>query len=373
MAFTGSRTVASTLSLCATAFAVFAATSFGAAAFTLEGPPKVAFIYAASAQDGGWNEAIEIGRKAVETELGLPVAVTENIPEEATKLRAAIDLYVKRGFNIIVGTTYGYSAPIAEAAKAYPHVAFLNASGTTNGENLESFYARTYQGWYLAGIVAGSTTKTKKVGMLAGFPVGVVNWDINSFARGAQSVDPAIETVAVYTNSWWDPVKEGQVSEAILDQKADVIATDLSATSALDAAEKRGAYAIGYQLDMSKAAPKGILTSVVFRWDRYLVPTIKSIAAGTWKPQEYGAFEGLASGVVDLAPYGPAVTEETKAKVAAAKQAIIDGKLDPFQGPLYKQDGSLAVAEGKTIDDEALWNMNFFVKGIIGTMPASAQ
>lgn len=342
-------------------------------AFELNGPPKVAFIYASSAEDGGWNEAIDAGRQAVEDQLDVPVAVTENIPEEATKLRAAIDLYVKRGFNIIVGTTYGYSAPIAEAAKAYPNVAFLCASGIHNSENLESFYARTYQGWYLAGMAAADATKTKKIGMLAGFPVGVVNWDINSFAQGAQSVDPSIETVAVYTNSWWDPVKEGQVAEAILDQKADVIATDLSATSALAAAEKRDAKSIGYQLDMSDAAPEGIQTSVVFRWDHYLVPTIKEIIAGTWEPEESGAFEGLESGVVDLAPFGPSVSEETKAKIAKAREDIIAGTLDPFQGPLKKQDGSLVVDAGAKVEDDALWNMDYFVEGIIGTMPDSAQ
>ncbi|MGF0540010.1 BMP family ABC transporter substrate-binding protein [Agrobacterium sp. ES01] len=339
-------------------------------AFTLDGPPKVAFIYASSAVDGGWNESIEAGRKAVEDELKVPVAVTENIPEEATKLRAAIDLYVKRGFNIIVGTTYGYSAPMAEAAKAYPNVAFLSASGTENGPNMESFYARTYQAWYLAGIAAGEATKTKKIGILAGFPVGVVNWDINSFALGAQSVDPSIETVAVFTNSWWDPVKEGQVAQAILDQKADVLATNLSATSALDAAEKAGVPSIGFQLDMSHAAPKTIQTSVVFHWDKYLVPTIKEIIDGSWMPEEYGAFDGLSTGVVGLAPFGPTVTDETKSKIADAKQAIIDGKLDPFQGPLKKQDGTEVVAAGSTVDDGALWNMNYFVKGIIGTMPA---
>ncbi len=360
----GSCLIAATVAILASSVAS------GAFAFTLEGEPKVAFIYASAAQDGGWNEALEAGRKAVEEELKVPVAVTENIPEEATKLRAAIDLYVKRGFNIIVGTTYGYSAPMAEAAKAYPNVAFLSASGTENGPNMESFYARTYQGWYLAGIAAGQATKTKKIGILAGFPVGVVNWDINSFALGARSVDPSIETIAVYTNSWWDPVKEGQVAQAILDQKADVLATNLSATSALDAAEKAGVPSIGFQLDMSHAAPKTIQTSVVFKWEKYLVPTIKEIIDGSWKPEEYGAFEGLDKGVVDLAPFGPTVSDKTKAKIEAAKQDIISGKLDPFQGPLKKQDGTIVVEAGAKVDDAALWSMDYFVEGITGTMPA---
>lgn len=358
------------LALGATA-TLLAGTATSAWSFELKAEPKVAFIYAAAAKDGGWNEAIDAGRAAVEKDLGLTVAVAENVPEDATKLRAAIDLFVKRGFNIIVGTTYGYSEPIAEAAKAYPDVAFLNASGTTNGANLESFYARTYQAWYLAGIAAGSVTESKKLGMVAGFPVGVVNWDANAFILGARSVDPSIETVVVYTNSWWDPVKEGQVAEAILDQNADVIATDLSSTAPLAAAERRGASSVGYQLDMSHAAPEGILTSVVFHWDRYLVPTIKSITDGTWTPQEYGAFEGIDKGVIGLAPFGKRVPDAAKAKIEEVQAKMVAGEFDPFSGPIEKQDGSVAVPAGEKVSDEALWSMDYFVKGAIGTMPAA--
>lgn len=365
------KSFASRLLATGAAAALLAGAATSAWSFELKGEPKVAFIYAAAAQDGGWNEAIDAGRAAVEKELGLTVAVAENVPEDATKLRAAIDLFVKRGFNVIVGTTYGYSDPIAEAAKAYPDVAFLNASGTTNGPNLESFYARTYQAWYLAGIAAGSVTESKKLGMVAGFPVGVVNWDANAFILGARSVDPANQTVVVYTNSWWDPVKEGQVAEAILDQNADVIATDLSSTAPLAAAERRGAASIGYQLDMAAAAPKGILTSVVFHWDRYLVPTIKAITDGSWTPQEYGAFEGIDKGVIGLAPFGPRVPDSAKAKIEEVKAKMVAGEFDVFAGPIEKQDGSVAVPAGETISDEALWSMDYFVKGAIGTMPAA--
>ncbi|NIZ07813.1 BMP family ABC transporter substrate-binding protein [Pseudooceanicola sp. HF7] len=341
-----------------------------ASAFELTSEPKVAFIYASVAQDGGWNEAIDKGRAALAEDLDLDIAVAENIPEEATRLRAAIDLYVQRGYNIIVGTTYGYSEAMFEAAQAYPHVAFFNASGVHNGANMESFYARTYEAWYLAGMTAADTSEADKIGMLAGFPVGVVNWDVNGFARGAQAVKPGIDTTVVYTNSWWDPVKEGQVSEAILDQGADVIATDLSAASALSAAEERGAGAIGYQIDMSAAAPEGILTSVVFNWEAYLTPRIQEVIDGTWQPEEWGWFAGLASGVVDLAPFGPSVSEETRAKVAEAKAQIIAGELQPFAGPLMARDGTEVVAEGDVLPDDALWTMDFFVDGITGTMPS---
>lgn len=368
-AFAGLRTAAFAAGIAAAALAT--STPAEADAFKLKGPPKIAFIYAAAIKDGGWNEAMDAARLKVEQALGVKIATSESIPEEATAFKAAVDLYVKRGYNIIVGTSYGYSDPILEAAKAYPDVAFLNASGTTNAANLESFYARTYEAWYLAGMAAGAASASDKLGIIAGFPVSVVNWDINAFTRGAQAMKPGAETIAIFTNSWWDPVKEGQTAEAMLDQGAGVIATNLSAASALNAAEKKGAGAIGYQIDMTSYAPKGILTSVVFRWENYLTPTLQKIVAGTWTPEPYGAFVGISTKTVDLLPFTDKVPAEAKAKIEETRKAIEAGTFSPYAGPVLKQDGTELVPAGATLDDEKLWAMDYFVKGVIGTMPAA--
>ena len=337
-----------------------------AAPFKLSAPPKVVMIYAASAKDGGWNESLDNARVIMEKELGYKIAVAESIPEESTALKNAIELFIRRGANIIITTSFGYSDGVLEAAKAHPDVAFLAASGTTNSANLESFYPRTYQAWYLAGMAAGSVTESKTLGMLGGFPVAPVDWDINAFALGAQAINPDIKTIALYTNSWWDPVKEGQAAASILEQKADVIANNLSSAAPFTAAEQAGKYSVGFQLDMSKLAPKGHLTSVVFHWDKFLVPTIQQIAAGTWEPSPYGAFPGLDQGVADITPLNDKVPAEAKAKIAAVRAKIIDGSFSPYQGPLLKQDGSVVVAAGSSLDDEAMWKMDYLVKGTVG-------
>jgi basic membrane lipoprotein Med (substrate-binding protein (PBP1-ABC) superfamily) len=157
----------------------------------------------------------------------------------------------------------------------------------------------------------------------------------------------------------------------LLEQGVDVVATDLSAASALSAAEKSGKYSVGYQIDMSKHAPKGHLTSVIFNWDAYLTTTIRKIIDGTWQPSEWGAFVGMDINAVDLSPIHKSVPSEVVAKVEAAKKAIVAGKLTPFDGPVFKQDGTLAIKQGKSMTDEQLWSMDFFIKGIIGQMPAS--
>ena len=270
------------------------------AAFKLNGDLKIAYILGSTAQDGGWGESHANAAKVLEGKFDTKVSITEGVSEDTVKVKQVIDLYVRRGYNVIVGSSYGYSDAFLEASNQYPDIAFMNAAGITNSANLESFYLRTYQGWYLAGMIAGSMTETNKLGMLAGFPLGLVNWDINGFMRGAQAVNPDVTMAAVFANTWYDTVKEGQIAEALLEQNTDVIATDLSAASALNAAEKAGKFSVGFQVDMSQHAPNGHLASVLLIWAPYLINSIDKMIAGTWEPSEWGAFESIATGVIDL-------------------------------------------------------------------------
>ena len=337
----------------------------------IEGDPKVAFIYFSQANDGGWSEAHERGRQKTAEALGIDIPYVENVEETTEAVRQVVDLYLGRGFNIIVGTSYGFGDGLLEAAKAYPNVAFVNAAGETAHDNLETFYARTYQAWYLAGMAAGGTTKSNKIGIVGGFPISVVNWDLNAFARGAQAVNPEVETIATFVNTWYDPVKERQAAEAILEQGADVVATNVSSTAVVVAAEAAGAGSVGFQNDMSPAAPKGHLTSVVFNWETYYIPTLKAIMAGGWSSAGL-PLHGIDAGEVglaDITPLGASVPDDLKKKIMDTRQAMIDGKFNPYEGPVKNQAGEVVVPAGETLDDGGLWGMNYFVEGVTGTMP----
>ena len=339
------------------------------AAFNLEGEPKIAMLQLATINDGGWSEALEYARVKTEDALGVEIAYTENVAEDNSEILRTIDLYVNRGYNIIIGTSWGYGDAFLEAAAKHPNVAFLNCAGETNAANLESFYARSYQGWYLAGIIAGHLTQSKKVGTIGGYPLGVVNWDLNGFLRGAQSVDSQIEMVGVFVNSWYDPVKENQAAEALLEQGVDVLGSNMSTPGPHLTFQDQGKWSVGFQIDVSDQAPDAVATSMVYKWEAYLIPTISAIIEGIWTPEEWGWWKGLETGILDVEPIAAWVPEAAVADVNAAREAMIAGTLNPFQGPLYRQDGTLAVPEGEVLSDEHLWGMTFFVQGSIGTMP----
>ncbi len=167
-------------------------------------------------------------------------------------------------------------------------------------------------------------------------------------------------------NAWSDPVKEAQTAAAMIAQGADVIATDMDTAAALVEAEKEGKYSVGYEVDMAKSAPNGILTSVEFHWGQRLVPMVKEMGAGTWTSGGTPLY-GMASGVVQDAPFEHLPAADI-AKIEAVRQKIIAGTFDPFTGPLVAQDGKVEVPAGQTISTDALDNMNFLVSNVKGSM-----
>jgi basic membrane protein A len=349
--------------------AAIAGTAAGAhAQVTLDGDPKVAFLYYSATNDGGWTQALDRGRLRMQEALGMEAAYVENVEETSEAVRQAAEIFISRGYNIIIGTSYGFGDGLKELAAEYPDIAFLNVAGETEAPNLETFYARTYQPWYLAGMAAGAMTETGTIGIVAGFPVSVVNWDINAFARGAQAMNPDVEVIVTFLNTWYDPVKERQAATAILEQGADVLATNMASTAPVVAAEEAGVWSIGFQNDMSAAAPTKHLTSVVFNWETYFIPVIETIAAGNWTSRGL-PLVGLEYGTADITPLNAAVPAEVVERINATRQAFAEGTATPYDGPVVKQDGTEVVGAGESIDDAGLWGMDYLVQGITGSVP----
>jgi basic membrane lipoprotein Med (substrate-binding protein (PBP1-ABC) superfamily) len=346
--------------------ALTAAAPAAQAQVKLEGKPKIAFIFLGTATDGGWSQSQNAARLALQKAYSQKIPYADNVPEQTAKVEQEIDLFLSHGANIVVAGSYGYSDAFAAEAKAHPNAAFVNMAGISAGPNLESFYGKTFEGWYLAGMAAGYATKSKSLGMIEGFPIPDVLWDVNAFALGAQAVNPGTVVHVAFVNSWSDPVKEAQISAAMIQQGADVMATDMDSPAALVVAEKAGKYSVGYQVDMAKSAPNGILTSVVFHWEKKLVPMVAEIAAGSWKSGGTPLY-GIKEGVVDDAAFQHIPAADI-AQIEAVRQKMIDGTFSPWAGPVTDQSGKVQEPAGQTISEDALWNMNYLVSNVKGSM-----
>ncbi len=348
-------------------FAILAAALGSEAAFadgfTLKKPAKIGILYYTLRNDGGWTQAFDEARLKVEAATGQKIQFVEGIPDDAS-IKPAAEKLIQRGVNVIIGTSFGYSDTFKELAKAHPDVAFLNASGTTNGDNLESFYGRTYESQYLCGMAAGAASKTGKLGFVAAFPIGVVNWTVNAFALGAQQMKPGATVTVVYTGSWDDSIKDRAATTALIDQGADVIGQHVNSPTPQIVAQERGKVGTGHHRDMRQFAPKATVCSSVWVWDKFLAPELKKIQAGGWKPNPYGAFIPISAGGTDIACCGPAVSKADAARIMAERSAVMKGK-QIYAGPLADETGKERVPAGGVLSDADLWKMDWYVKGVI--------
>ncbi len=333
------------------------------AEFKLKGDPKPAMIIFSQKNDGGWSQALDEARQKIEKELGLTIPVVENVPENATAIKPAVELFIDRGANIILGSAFGYSDAFKELAEKYPDVVFLNPAGTTNGNNLMSYYGRTYESQYLCGMAAAAASKTGKLGFVAANPFGLVNWTVNAYAMGARQINPDATVTVVFTGAWNDPVKERAAAEALAEQGIDVIGQHVDTPTPQIVAKEKGIYGTGHHRDLSEFS-SATQCSSVWVWDRFLVPEIKKITAGEWESQPYGAFLSIAQGGTDIACCGDAVSEDNKTRIMAEREAILGGK-HVFAGPLKDREGKERVAAGEVLDDGSLWGMDWFVDGVI--------
>ncbi|MHA6484286.1 BMP family ABC transporter substrate-binding protein [Paenibacillus sp. strain BS8-2] len=327
--------------------------------------PKVAFVYIGVPGDGGWTFEHDKGRQMVEEKFGIKATIVENVPEGPDAERVFEEL--AQDHDLIFGTSFGYMDPMFNVAEKYPDVKFMHATGYKTAPNLATYQGKGYQPGYLAGLAAGKLTKNNKIGYVGAFPIPEVIYTINAFTLAAQSVNPDIEVSVVWSNTWFDPATERQAAISLLDQGVDVLANYQDSPAGIQAAQEKGVWGMGNDSDMNRYAPETYVTNPVLNWGPYYVDVVQSVIDGTWETHQY--YGGFKENMVDIAPFGKNVPQDIQDLVNAKKTEIHDGTFEVFTGPIIDQSGAEKLAAGETMKQEDILVMNYFVKGVKGTIP----
>jgi basic membrane protein A len=326
---------------------------------------KVGFVYIGTINDEGYTQAHDKGRLAL-NDMGIKTAYIENVAENADCEKAMRDL-IDQGCNVIYATSFGFMDWTIKVAADNPKVYFGHCSGYKRADNVSTYFGKIEQPRYLAGIVAGMKTKSNKIGYVAAMPIPECIRGINAFALGVQSVNPKATVEVIWTNTWFDPAVEKQAALELLNKGCDVMAQHQDSTATQIAAQEKGAFAIGYNSPTSNAAPKAYLTAPLFNWATFYTSDVQSILDGSWTSRAY--WEGFDKDMVGLDTLTANCAPGTQEAVDAAKAKIISGELNPFAGPIADQSGAEKVAAGAKMTDDEIWNMSWFVKGVIGSIP----
>ncbi len=340
----------------------------GSVAWGMEAVPveelKPGFVYIGPVGDGGWTYMHEQGRqKMMQAFPGLESSIVESVAEGPDSARV-MNTFIRNGSKLIFAASFGYMDFVQEVAKKHKDVYFMHCSGYKQSENVGVYFGRMYQARYLAGLVAGSMTKSNVIGYVAAQPIPEVIRGINAFTLGVRKVRPQAKVKVVWLFSWFDPGKEKEATKALIDAGSDVIAMHADSGAAPQTAEEEGVYVVGYNNDMSGYAPTKHLTAPVWDWGKVYTYTVKEISQGTWKSENI--WWGLREGLVGLAPFGKDVPELVRKLVEEEKKKMINQTWDVFTGPIKNQTGEVKVPEGDVMSDQDVLSMNWFVEGVEG-------
>lgn len=237
--------------------------------------------------------------------------------------------YSEKGVALVVGEAFGISRDVTKVAKDYLGVAYLMGdSFGPRGTNLSVFDNYIHEPCYLMGMIAGSMTKTNKIGMVGGYPIGEVNRLFHAFMAGAKAVNPAVEFKVSFIGSWYDPPKAKEFAYAQVESGVDVLYAERAGV--VDAAREKGIIAFGNVNDMNKEenGKDVVVTSALWHMESAVNHAIELVKAGKFEAEDYKEWTMMANGGASLAPYyefDAKIPADVKAQVAETADAIKAG------------------------------------------------
>jgi len=333
-----------------------------------EGPPlKIGFVYVSPIGEAGWTYQHDQGRLAMEKALGAKVKTTvvEAVAEGPDSERVMRDL-AAQGNRLIFATSFGYLEPALRVAAEFPDMMFEQAGGYKTSRNVNTYNARYYEGRYLAGLLAGKVSRSGVTGYVAGFPVPEVIQGINAFALGLRAANPKASVKVLWLDTWFDPTREREAAITLVNQGADVLTNHSGSTAVAQVAEEKGVGLIAYQSDMRHIAPRAQLTAIVHQWGGYYTNVAQQVLDGSWRV--HPVWGGMKDGFVQLAPLNASVPKDVAALFEARKREIVGGRFQPFSGRIVDSEGRVRQIGG-AMSDEHIAKMNYFVAGVVGSLP----
>lgn len=317
---------------------------------------RAAWVHISEVGDLGWTFAHNNGREAVDEEFDwIETDFSEAVsPSDAERV---MEEYAGNGYDVVYGTTFSFMDQMVSAAESNPNTIFEHCDGFETRDNLGRYFGRMYQARFLAGVAAGIVTENDRLGFVGAFPVPQILRGLNAFALGAQYVNEDATVLPQWLNAWYDPPKEQQASQALIEEDVDVMAQHADSPAVMKRAADAGIWASGFNAPMKEFAGENYLVSPIWNWDVFYRESLKAVRDDSWEPDFN--WPGLEAGMIGLDEFGNSVPDEAISAVEDAREMIISGDLNVW-------DSSKFAGES---DESLHQEMDSFVEGVEGEVP----
>lgn len=331
-----------------------------------DGDLAVTWLYTGPKDDGGFNTSQVQIMEAMGSEPGVETKGIYNVPysqQSASIVKQAI----AGGADVVVDTL-GLAAIMTDVCEQSPQVyCYASADPDPQPENSVAYWIEDWQLSYMAGVAAGRTTKSNKIGLIGSYEVPLIMQSANAYQLGCQAVNPKCTTSVVWINSYFDPTKATQAAESLINSGVDVLRNWVDDPSFCQVAARRGVWAIGNFLDFSDVCPKSIVTSTVWDMSDYFKEQARIVQDGefesTGDEPDFVTVTGKEGGP-RLGAFGDFVSEDTKKELEDIQSEMADGE-QFIRGPLTDKSGKERLADGETFPPAAyLSEIDWYVEGV---------
>ncbi len=342
--------------------------------------PKIAFLYVGPIGDFGWTWAHEQSRLYLK-KLGYQTTAASSVSVKDAPNQ--IETFIKKGYNTIIGTSFDFLVPTLTKASQHKDINFLECSGFQTSENLGSYFGRLYQVEWLAGMLAGTMTKTNRIGVISTVPIPEMVRHINAFALGVAKTNPKAVVIVKWVKNWFDPKREPLLTKELLKVNTDIIHSHTDTSIPLELIENKSenplktqdghkVYTIGYNTSNACSfGPRTCLASVYWNWGPMLKRILDKMKKGRWNPRKI-EWEYLRTDKDDssfhITALNPVVpgTERIRIESYIPKLANVANthKMLVFRGPIKDNKGNTRLEKGKDLNDQDLLNMCWFVSNV---------
>lgn len=324
---------------------------------------KVGYVCTGSIDEEGWNGTNIRAVKSACDKLEINVIIKENVREFTGECEKAVNELIDSGASMIMLNSNSYVEELGNIIDDNSEILFyVNYSEDSRKGNVTTYFARMYQARYLSGILAGMKTQSNKIGYVAAMNTSEVNRGINAFALGARSVNPDVQVVVAFTESWDNEKLEKEAVHNLVEKEnIDVVSYHQNRPYTIDAAEEEGIFSIGYH-EAFKGYSDKYLTSVTADWEIVYIDILKEYMQGRSSTTTH-YWIGIEKDAVMLSEYSDEVSDDIRKKIEDAKLKM--KFKDVFSGEIYDNEGVLRCEENESLSDDMLIHkFDWFVQGV---------